>query len=1740
MSQRPPQPQRRHRFLFNLRRSRLQLACLMAACAGWPVTVMPQTVATRIVIDPSAPRAQRPTVLRAPNGVPVVNIQTPSAAGVSRNRYRQFDVGPQGVILNNSRTDVQTQLGGWVQANPWQAGGGARVILNEVQSSDPSLMHGPLEVAGPRAEVVLANPSGISVNGSSFINASRVTLTTGVAMMNGDVLTGYQVQDGTVRIEGAGLDARAADYTAILARAVEINAGLWARHLQVVTGTYAIAHDSGAAEARPQATAPDPAAPVPAFSLDVSRLGGLYAGRITLVGTEAGLGVRNAGDILAGAGPLVISQEGWLSNSGRMQAQGGDVSVRVRGDLTQSGTVYGQQQVQWSSQGSQTHSGTVAALGDLQIEATGPGASIRANDGTVWAAGLTPEEGPAGAQALRVQAEGSVQLAGGAQAWASDTLTVRARDLGNATGGSLTAGRAIELQVEGTFTNRGLVDGADTRIRAGVVDNVGTGRIYGDHLAIEAGHLSNREETQAGVTRSATLAGRERVDLGVRSLSNGPDAYIFSGGDMALGGQLDAEGRATGSAQTLTNTGGTIESAGSLRIEAQRMVNANAGLQIEQREVSRHTLTEYAHSPGDVVRGGDPGLRFSPDDIRVEPCESMCLISPTGSSDAYRRYDFTRTVSETVVTGTRPGKLLSGGDMILNIQEATNDHSQIVAGGALNVTGSQVNNVDRTGVRVTTEQGTVMSSWRRRRKGHDTYDTQTDPYTPAPRIETLALNLARMEAFGDTASPGMPRIPRADGSPAPDLRVPQGSLFRQNPDPQARYVIETDPRFTQHRLWLGSDYLLQALALDPAVTQKRLGDGFLEQRWIREQVLALTGQRFLGDFTSDEQAYRALMDAGATVARAWNLRPGIALSPAQVAQLTSDIVWLVSKEVNLPDGTRQAVLVPQVYLRVRPGDVDGTGALLAGRTLNLELSADAVNSGTVAGRDLLRIEADHIRNLGGRLRADTLALRAEQDIDNRGGQIQAQSAAALFAGRDILLDTTTASSERKVGSSQFATTHIDQVAGLSVTGPSGVLVAEAGRDLNLNAAQVRNAGSGATVLQAGRDVNLGVVTTQERQDLQQDSRNFLRQSSSRDVGTEIAVGGLLTIQAGRDATLQAADVTAGGAAAVVAGRNVYLAAGQETQTIDAASHRTSGGAWSRRTVTTRDQSRDVTAVTSRIAGQQVQVLGQNVISEGAKFESQGLLHVEGSDKTLLYEVQSVRQRESQHEARSSTFGITTRRSESKDSHLQTQSLDTRLQSDEAIRVGVGSVADLRGATVSAPQIGFVRSQGADASQPGQLLLGASTDLAQDSHSERTVTAGVWQAQSGRGSATQTARQTQLHGQVSIDPALQVSVALGLQPGQTAAQTVEALSQQPGLSYLRDLQSDPKVNWQAIELAREHWSYSQQGLTPAGAALLSVAIAAATGGAGSSLAGAASGSTMGAAANAGFSALTAQAGVALVNHGGDVGKALEALGSSDTVKNIMVAMLTAGVGSNVAGQGGSAVAAQTATGCVSGVITGAGCEQGARTAALLSSAGEVYQSLVGYPANPGPGENRHGTDDLGKSTGNGTYAPVGYSRNPEHAFESVATSSAGGGAPNGPAFVPGQDRGPGFGQQRPSDFGMNVIGLNRADGLFSQGGSVSRVLNRIPFVNATAGLHDLIFNRAPDLNFALWNLPSMAPAALLSIPAGLNHPDLVWIPQIKHRQQKAEGLQPLRSVSKGLTPDERTPLTLPPLIFGTHK
>ncbi|MGN4032042.1 filamentous hemagglutinin N-terminal domain-containing protein, partial [Burkholderia gladioli] len=327
--------------------------------------------------------AHAPSVIQTQNGLPQVNINKPGGSGVSVNTYNQFDVQKAGAILNNSPTIVQTQLGGWINGNPnFGPNDAARIIVNQVNSPNPSLIRGAIEIAGARAELVLANPSGIYLDGAGFVNTSRATLTTGVPFYGPDgSLAGYNVNRGLVTVAGAGLNASNIDQVDIISRAVQANAAIYAKNLNVIAGTNHVNHDTLAATP----IAGD--GPAPAVAIDVAQLGGMYANRVFLVGNSAGVGVANAGTIAAQAGDLTLQSDGRLVLTGKTTASG-NLALSAAGGIQNSGTTYAQQSLSANTAADLANSGTLAAQQNTTVSAgsvnsTGTlGAGVN-NDGSV-------------------------------------------------------------------------------------------------------------------------------------------------------------------------------------------------------------------------------------------------------------------------------------------------------------------------------------------------------------------------------------------------------------------------------------------------------------------------------------------------------------------------------------------------------------------------------------------------------------------------------------------------------------------------------------------------------------------------------------------------------------------------------------------------------------------------------------------------------------------------------------------------------------------------------------------------------------------------------------------------------------------------------------------------------------------------------------------------------------------------------------------------------------------------------------------------------------------------------------------------------------------------------------------------------------------------------------------------------------------------------------------------------------
>ncbi|NXZ86638.1 filamentous hemagglutinin N-terminal domain-containing protein [Serratia fonticola] len=268
-----------------------------------------------IVSAPGGPSLGESSIM----GGTVIDINKPGAGGVSHNIYNQFDVDRGGVVLNNSAQNSTTQVAGAINGNTNMAKGAASVILNEVNSAKASQLNGMIEVAGQNAQVIIANPSGITCNGCGFINANRATLTTGkVSVANGRVLD-YVVNQGKITITGDGLQSSSANYTDLIAHTVAINADVQAQDLKVTYGKNRVNIDNTKATRLTS----DPQAGI---GLDVSNLGGMYANKITLIGTGDGVGVNNAGTLAASVGDVTMNINGSLTNKGTITAKN-DINV---------------------------------------------------------------------------------------------------------------------------------------------------------------------------------------------------------------------------------------------------------------------------------------------------------------------------------------------------------------------------------------------------------------------------------------------------------------------------------------------------------------------------------------------------------------------------------------------------------------------------------------------------------------------------------------------------------------------------------------------------------------------------------------------------------------------------------------------------------------------------------------------------------------------------------------------------------------------------------------------------------------------------------------------------------------------------------------------------------------------------------------------------------------------------------------------------------------------------------------------------------------------------------------------------------------------------------------------------------------------------------------------------------------------------------------------------------------------
>ncbi|MCU1766064.1 hemagglutinin repeat-containing protein [Pseudomonas protegens] len=518
--------------------SKRSLAFVLANMMFWQPLV---AMADGIVVNGSGT-----TLGQAGNGVPIVNIATPNGSGLSHNKFSDYNVGQQGLILNNATGRTQeTQLGGIILGNSNLGGRAANVILNEVNGGSPSQLKGYTEVAGQSAHVIVANPYGVSCNGCGFINTPKATLTTGKPVIENGQVQRYQVDQGSVAIEGAGLNASNIDQFEIITRSAKLNAEIQARHLAVIAG----ANDVDAKTLNATARTANPA-DAPQLAIDSSALGGMYAGAIKLVGTEAGVGVKLDGKLIASGGDIQLDANGQLRMADAT-AEKGAVAIKA-GSLEAQGAVYAGTDLKVQTRGDLSSQKTLAARDSIQLDSGGQ----LSNQGIIEAG---------------VNADNSRN--------ANGDISLNARDLDNR-GKSIVASRDLTLNTAQILDNRGgtLSGQRQVKVSAGALDNSRQGKLLSaERLQLDAEQVRNG---QGGLIKSqqslnATLG--HLGNSGGELSSQGSSTLVLAGMDNLTGVVLAQQTLTiTGSAE-LDNQGGLLSGWQGLTLNGTGLNNSNKG-----------------------------------------------------------------------------------------------------------------------------------------------------------------------------------------------------------------------------------------------------------------------------------------------------------------------------------------------------------------------------------------------------------------------------------------------------------------------------------------------------------------------------------------------------------------------------------------------------------------------------------------------------------------------------------------------------------------------------------------------------------------------------------------------------------------------------------------------------------------------------------------------------------------------------------------------------------------------------------------------------------------------------------------------------------------------------------------------------------------------------------------------------------------------------------------------------------
>ncbi|MDU5733570.1 MAG: filamentous hemagglutinin N-terminal domain-containing protein, partial [Veillonella sp.] len=732
--------------------------------------------------------------------------------------------------------------------------------------------------------------------------------------------------------------------------------------------------------------------------------------------------------------------------------------------------------------------------------------------------------------------------------------------------GVLSAQNKLTVDSTGKLQNTGTIAATEADITTKSFEQMNRGKLYVDTAKITTDSVIQKGNTET--KEAPVMIAQKDLSIATNSIVNTDGSVIKAEGKLQLGKTMDSTGTVSGKIDRIVNTASTIEFGQGGALYAKSVDNKNGGITLKRVAVGgkEHIKNEVAPS-GSIKRYQLSEERIyldheqiPKDKVVIHTRENLQLSINGEYHEDWTKYEYDRTREKDVVDTSNPGRIISGGDLHMDVDHMTNESSQISAAGDITGTVGQYEQSNPKGNEYITEDGTATSYSRRRRRGRDTTNIRTADYKNTivnPTDVPVAVYGSHVENSKSDAT--------VDASLL-------NSMSQLSTNPNTTYMIETDPNFTNRRNFLSSDYVLSRLKLDPMNIQKRLGDGYYEQQLVMQEIMRQTGKSRLQSGLSAEEQYRQLMDAGISVTKSQSIALGRGLTAAEQKNLKEDVVLLVSKAVVLPNGETETVLVPTLYLAPNTKRVDGAANLQA---QSINLSVDTMkNSGSIVADKDVNLTGNTIHNDNGLIKGNTTTVIANDEVRNTQGTIIGNDTVSVYAKKDV--------------------------------------INEGGTITQTNAA-------GSTKVSAGRDViNTGVQYEAANSKIEWNSRNNRRETMTGVDQGRIGGAGETTVVAGRDVSMAAGVITSDVNTHVAAGHNVTMKAMNATHELE--EHRfdkgKSGGGHSQ-TTESHDLVKAQSSVGSSIEGKNVSVVASDAVQlEGSQLLAADTVKVSGNTVEL--------------------------------------------------------------------------------------------------------------------------------------------------------------------------------------------------------------------------------------------------------------------------------------------------------------------------------------------------------------------------------------------------------------------------------------------------------------------------------------------------------------------------------------------